>query len=267
MRHKIGIGIITCNRSNFFKELIESVPEVEEIVVVNDGMPYADDLYPSKISEVIQHKKNNGIAKTKNDALSYLLKQNCNHIFLLEDDIAINDPSVFDKYIKASQLSGIHHFNYAYHGVNENRTPDGKPNPRLVVDYGEGIKLAFYHNTTAALSYFRAELLKKVGLIDTFYRNALEHVDHTYQIIKAGYHPPFRWFADLEDSYLLLKELDLLQQQSLLKTNKKKLLYRAKFFGAYFRLKNGYRPSRVPTVGENEIHHILNQLKEKNADE
>ncbi|MFC2082234.1 glycosyltransferase family 2 protein [Bacteroidota bacterium] len=264
MSSKIGIGIITCNRSHFFKELIDSVPAVEEIVVVNDGVPYSNNLYPLRVNEIIQHKKNKGIARTKNDALRYLIDKSCNHIFLLEDDIAVKESSIFEKYIRAGELSGIYHFNYAYHGISENRTSDGKPNPRLVVDYGDGIDIAFYRNTTAALSYFRAEVLEKVGLIDTFYRNALEHVDHTYQIIKAGYHPPFRWFADLHDSNLLIRELDLLQNESLLKKNEKMLLYRAKFFGAYFRLKNGYRPSRVPSVDEKEIYKVLEQLKTRN---
>ena len=43
MNNKIGIGIITCDRVNFFKQAIESIPSVDEIVVVNDGKPYDND--------------------------------------------------------------------------------------------------------------------------------------------------------------------------------------------------------------------------------
>lgn len=265
MGNKIGIGIITCNRSHFFKELITSIPEVDKIVVVNDGQPYNNNLYPSKVSEVIQHKRNKGIARTKNDALKYLLNQNCEHIFLFEDDIAIKDQVIIEKYIKAGEISGILHFNYAYHGTWENRKPDGSPNPRNIIDYGDDIKIAFYNNTTAALSYYRDIVLEKVGFLDTIYRNALEHVDHTYQIYKAGFHPPFRWFADIADSYKLINELDFGQNESLLRKNKLILRWRARIFGAYFRIKNGYRPHLVPDVEEDELMKYLKILKSQNT--
>ncbi len=263
MQNKIGIGIITCNRSHFFKKLIKSIPEVDKIVVVNDGKPYESGIYPSKIDEIIQHKKNKGISKTKNDALRYLLNNGCEHIFLFEDDIAIGDPTVIEKYIAASKVSGILHFNYAYHGVSENRTRDGKPNPRKIISYDNEVKIAFYKNTTAALSYFRDIVLNDIGFIDTFYRNALEHVDHTYQISKKAFHPPFRWFADLDNSYKYIEELDFNQDNSLLKKNKYLPLLRAKFFGAYFRLKHGYRPSRVPNANEDELLIALEKIKSK----
>jgi hypothetical protein len=265
MKSKIGIGLITCNRVNLFKKLLNSIPEVDNIVVVNDGNPYENNIYSSKISEVIQHKRNKGVGKTKNDALKYLLSHECKHIFLLEDDIAIADQSIFEKYIKAGEVSGILHFNYAYHGVSENRTPDGQPNPRKIINYDEEVKLAFYYSTTAALTYYRDTVLKEVGLIDTVYRNAIEHVDHTYQIYKKGFHPPFRWFADLNDSHKFIQELDLLQKESLLKKNKHLLYLRAKIFGAYFRLKNGYRPFNVPDATETEFLNSLDEIKLKFA--
>jgi hypothetical protein len=36
----------------------------------------------------------------------------------------------------------------------------------------------------------------------------MEHVDHTMMAIKSDYHPPFRWFADVYQSDLLLAEQD-----------------------------------------------------------
>jgi len=50
--------------------------------------------------------------------------------------------------------------------------------------------------------------------MDEQFYNALEHVDHTYQIIKAGYHPPFRWFADVQGSENCLKDIVPDHQQS-----------------------------------------------------
>ena len=37
---------------------------------------------------------------------------NCDYIFIIEDDMLIKKPDVFNKYIEAYQATGIHHFNY-----------------------------------------------------------------------------------------------------------------------------------------------------------
>ena len=55
-------------------------------------------------------------------------------------------------------------------------------------------------------SFFTREVLEKVGYIDEQFYNAWEHVDHTYRIALAGYHPPFWWFADIADSEKYLEE-------------------------------------------------------------
>ncbi|MBK7105839.1 MAG: hypothetical protein IPH62_11205 [Ignavibacteriae bacterium] len=262
MGNKIGIGIITCNRSHFFKELISSIPEVDKIVVVNDGNPYENNLYPSKITEVIQHKNNKGIAKTKNDALKYLLDHECEHIYLFEDDIAINDSSIIEKYIKASEISGIQHFNYAYHG-KWNKTTTGNPNPKKIIRYSDNVNITLHDMLTGALSYFRSTVLKNVGLMDTRYKNVLEHVDHTYRIIKSGFHPPFRWFADIEESFYLLRELDEDLKESINAQNMFSLKIRARIFDTYFKFKNGFKPSDVPIDIESDVEEILREIKNK----
>ncbi len=104
MNSKIGFGVITCNRLKFFK-LINSVPDVDELVVVNDGDPYPEEIYPAN-SFVIQHNKNKGIARTKNDASKYLYEKDCEHIFICEDDIIIKDKNVCKYYIDAYEVSG-----------------------------------------------------------------------------------------------------------------------------------------------------------------
>jgi len=265
LKNKIGIGIVTCNRKDFFNQLIKSIPDVDNIVVVNDGNPYDEYFYTSKVLELIQHKRNKGIAKSKNDALKYLAGQNCEHIFLLEDDIAINDQSVFESYIQASRVSGILHFNYAYHG-KWNKDKNGKPTPRVVKNYADGVKIAFHSDLTGALSYFRKSVLESVGFMDENYINVLEHVDHTYRITQKGYHPPFRWFADIESSFDSIRELDPVLEESVNSRHIISTRMRARIFGAYFRLKHGYRPHLVPTVDEKELLNILDDIKSKFAD-
>ena len=49
---------------------------------------------------------------SKNIAMQKLLDKGCDYIFIIEDDMIILDDSVFNKYIQASKVSGIQHFNY-----------------------------------------------------------------------------------------------------------------------------------------------------------
>jgi GT2 family glycosyltransferase len=207
---KIGIGIITCNRSKYLKRLLDSLHQTQEskfdeLIIINDGKEITD----IDISYVahINNETNLGVGKSKNKALKYLLEKDCEYIFLLEDDIIIKDMNVFQKYIDASSLSGIQHFNFAFHG-RDNYNADGSPAVRLRVEYSKDIAVCFYPNVYGAFSFYTKKCLEDVGLMDEEFYNAMEHVDHTYSIIKAGMHPPFRWFADLVDSSVYIEEID-----------------------------------------------------------
>lgn len=260
-RNKIGFGIITCNRQDYFVKLLSSLPDVDKIVTVNDGSEYDSKVYSSKIDVIIQHKKNKGVGKSKNDALKYLLLHNCNHIFLFEDDIAIKNHSIIEKYIEASRETGILHFNYAYHGTL-NRKIDGTPNPLKIIEYDNNIKIAFNYHITGALSYYRDEVLYKVGLLDERYKNILEHVEHTYRIIKDGFHPPFRWFADLANSYSLIDELDPLHSNSII-NSQNRLMQRFKtyIYYLYFLFQHGYTPTKIPIEDESGLMASLDEIK------
>jgi GT2 family glycosyltransferase len=122
---KIGLGLITCNAADKFESAVASIPPgLDEVVIVNDGAPYDSRLYPPR-ARVIQHEQNRGVAVTKNDALRHLLDRNCEHLFLMEDDVIIEDPRVFQRYIDAARLSGIWHLNYALQGPhNREQSPE-----------------------------------------------------------------------------------------------------------------------------------------------
>jgi hypothetical protein len=262
---RAGIGIITRNRPDFFGTLVGTMPSGYTVVVVNDGKPYPPSVYGNAVDDVVQHARNTGIARSKNDALRWLMKAGCRHLFLLEDDIAVRDPDIFEKYVQASEITGIFHFNYAFHG-DWNRDGMGDPLYKSQKTYGDGITLTFHHNLTGALSYYRDEVIETVGYMDETYQNVLEHVDHTYRIIQHGFHPPFWWFADILDSYAGIQEQDPRLTAS---TNRHRWLdrtTRAKIFGAYFFLKHGCRPSRVPAVGEPEFTRRLADIQRRLAE-
>jgi GT2 family glycosyltransferase len=204
MSTKIGIGIITCDRPDYLKKLVKSLEgiTVSELYIINDGVKQIDG---GGLKTHNNTPPKQGVGKAKNQALRYL-KDN-DYIFLLEDDIVVKDKKVFEKYVEASKLSGIQHFNFAFHGT-DNYKPDGTPAVRLKLDYSPSVSICLYPNVYGAFSMYTKKCIEEVGLMDEFYFNAMEHVDHTASIIKAGMHPPFRWFADIADSNKYIEEID-----------------------------------------------------------
>jgi len=273
MPSKIGLGIITCNRLDFFEKCFKSIPhsKINNIVVINDG-----NILPNLVKDaiklpnvsLIEHQTNTGVGISKNDALQYLLKQGCDHIFLMEDDMIIKDPCIFDAYILAAKETGILHFNYGPGSpFNRKQDPsiridldtrhllkqDSQPNPRLIVEYKNGVKIALYEHTVAMFSYFHRTVLEKVGLHDEQFYNAWEHVDLTYRIIKAGYHPPFWWFADIANSQELLTEAPGAIDQSSI-ANKKDEWHKNVYGGREkYLAKHGHYPNNPPLYPEKDV--------------
>lgn len=261
---KIGLAVLTFNRKEFFKKCINSIPVLDEVLVINDGKPYESNIYPKHVTKIIQHKKNKGIAYSKNEALKYLLSKTCTHLFLCEDDIALKSKKIINKYILASKLSGIYHFNYGFHGT-WNRDKKGKPTPRLLIDYGKDISIAFNRELTGAFSYYRDEVINSVGFMDEFYVNVLEHVDYTFRIIKKGYHPSLYWFADIKNSFEYILELDPeLKESTNMKWNSF-YNFRIKFFTFYFILKHGKKPHKFIDADLKSLHKELEIMKKDRA--
>jgi len=275
MSTKIGVGIITCNRPDYLKGLLDSLipcyDTINELVIINDGKPIEFSLTKG---EWLDNEVNLGVGKSKNRALKHLLNKGCDYIFLIEDDMLILNKDIFNKYIEAYRLSGIHHFNYGP-GSPFNRKQDiqfdlhnrhllkqdTEVNPKLIIEYSKDIKVALYEHTVAMFSFFTKEVLEKVGLLDEQFYNAWEHVDHTYRIIKAGYHPPFWWFADLADSHKLLTEAPGAIDNSSI-ANKSEQWAKNVYGGREIYLKkHGHYPNQPPFVSKDEVIQIIKKLK------
>lgn len=257
MSEKIGLGIVTYKRPDYFNEIIKHVPfdDIDEIVVVNDGTPY--DISPSNYT-LIQHDVNKGVGKSKNNALKYLQSKNCDHFFLMEDDIIITDKSVFSRYIDASKQTGIQHFNYSQHGLMNKHPNSNIPNPRVRIDYKD-ISIDLYMHCVGAFSYYSKKCLESVGLIDEFYFNATEHLDHTYCIIKKNMHPPFWWFVDIASSNSYLSDFPWSVETSTISqhTNRKKIIQESYDF---FQKKHGHHILNTPNVDIKEVQQLLKDI-------
>lgn len=214
---KIGVGIITCDRISMFEKCynsIKNISDIDELVVVNDG---GDSVLCDH--EMIRHvPPRQGVAKSKNDALQHLLDKGCDHLFLIEDDMLIKDPSIFQKYIETSKVTGIQHLMFGYHGpANKNGVSGGSPCPRIVVDYGEH-QLALNPHCVGAFCYYTRESLEDVGLIDERFRNAFDHVSHSYSLALKGYSTPYWWWSDVANSLDYIEEQECSEKSSSIKT-------------------------------------------------
>ena len=270
---KIGVGIITCNRNEYLKNLLYSLPEkgIGTLVVVNDGK--AENKIPI-CGTWIQNETNLGVGKSKNKAMNFLYEEGCDFIFIIEDDMLIKNPDVFNKYIEAYHVTGIHHFNYGP-GSPFNRKQKiqfdlhnrhlldqhSAPNPRLIVEYPENVKIALYEHTVAMFSFFTREVLEKVGYIDEQFYNAWEHVDHTYRIALAGYHPPFWWFADIANSEDYLSEAPGAIDNSSI-ANKTEQWQKNVYGGReLYKKKHGHYPNEPKIYNQEAVLSILKQIK------
>lgn len=275
---KIGVGVITCNRYNYLKACIDSIPldDVDDLVVINDGDRLPDEAYNRNIDiNIIDNPTNVGVGKSKNNALRHLLDKKCDYIFLIEDDMVILDSSIFKLYIQAHEASGIHHFNYGP-GSPFNRKQTIKnfdlhnrhlldqhsdPNPRMIIDYGNNIKVSLFPHTVAMFSFFTRESLDRAGLIDEEYYNAWEHVDHTYRIIKHGLHPPFWYFADLYNSHQFITEAPDAINNSSIANNGEQWMKNISTGREIYKRKHGHYPNQPPFTSKKDVVSSLKEMK------
>ena len=276
-KEKIAVGIVTHERISYLKGLLKSLAPcedvIDELVVVNDGKPI--DEFKLDFGTWLQNETNQGVAKSKNRAMKHLLDKDCDYIFIIEDDMIIKDKAIFQKYVEAHKVSGIHHFNYGP-GSPFNRKQTIKdfdlhnrhlldektePNPKLIVDY-KVCKIALYEHTVAMFSFFTKTLLKQgLGYMCEDFKNCWEHVSSKNYIIKAGYHPPFWWFADLADSHELIEEAPGAIENSSIAKDKSEWMKDVMAGREIYKNKHGYYPNQPPQYTQEQVIEILKQLK------
>lgn len=258
MSNKIGVGIITCNRENFFHKCLNSIPQVDELITVNDGNKYSSY---GKCENVIEHENNKCVGISKNEALRFLIDKGCDHLFLIEDDMVIKNQEVFEKYIHTAEESGIWHLNFAYHG--NGNVKNGIPNPLLKIKY-KNESISLNTNCVGSFSYYYKGVIRQVGYIDEFFTNCWDHVEHTYRIIRSGLHPPFWAFADVSNSYDYIGELGSVESSSIIRKSDEWNLFMKEGI-IYFKLKYGIAPLEIPVPTKEKIEESLKKIRNNYA--
>jgi GT2 family glycosyltransferase len=277
---KIGVGITTCNRTNYFNQCLNSIDLnlIDHLVVVNDGDPFPFKC-PSEKVTFIQNEKNLGVSKTKNKIFKFLLENNCKHIFTLEDDCIITDNAIFQKYISASKATGLKHFNFGpgspWNRVQADPTvvgnlskrhlssQTGDPKPKLVIEYGSGVSVSLFEHVVAMFCYFESSSLRDVGLLNEEFYNAWEHVEHTLRYIKKGYYTPFWWFADITGSEKFIKEAKDEKANTSLAKNEEQFMKQVQDGLRVFHRLHGTVPSQIRPELEADVINVLKQIKKR----
>lgn len=256
---KIGVGIITCNRPEFCRVCLNSLPKskIDELVVVNDGKPLPYDL---SFGFEIENKTNIGVGASKNKAMQHLLDKECDYIFIIEDDMRIIREDIFDAYIAASKDTGIEHFMFAYHGpANKNGISGGPPCPRAVIEYPSGTKISLNQHCVGAMCMYTRRSLEVAGLFDTAFNNAFEHVHHSYILCKNNFCTGYWWWPDLANSLDYIQEQACSEHNSAIRPRKDWQENIQKGFKRFIELE-GVSPVQVSDASFNEIKDKLKLL-------
>lgn len=259
MGFKIGAGIITCNRENFFRNIYSSVKDlVDELIVVNDGADLTTEIDKGVLNQGITGKQ---VGRCKNIAMKHLLDSGCDYIFTLEDDIIIRDKNTFVNYINASNETGIQHFNFGF-SQKENLDRDLKPVYKRVIEY-KNSKILLTPNVLGALTFYTRECLQSIGLHHpSFNKGHGDHPELTYRAYKHGYTTPFWWFADIYGSWDMIENQSNMGSDSLVR-NQETLLQNFREACDNFKYLHGVSMLEVPDVGESEVINVLKKLKNR----
>ena len=263
--NKIGLGIITCDRPAGLQKALTSLPweRLDRVVVVNDGAPVSSEILREAgrgRAELLQNDTNLGVGKSKNRALRHLLQAGMDHLFLMEDDIFVKDGRVFEQYVEAARITGIQHLNFSQHGPN-NKDPQGKADPVTTVDYGL-LRIALHRHCVGAFSYYSRGCLEAVGMMDEDFYNGGEHLEHTYRILRAEFHPPFWFFADVDCSEELLGDEPWSLSQSLI-ASRADQAERVRRSDALFQAKHGQPVGKIPVAGKGVVMRALRRIQNK----
>jgi hypothetical protein len=198
-KDKIGVGITTYNSEEYYDTLYGSLPldKIDVLVTVNGGHKYKNQY----TSNWIQHIENVYPSVCRNDCVNFLLQRGCEHIFIIEDDMILKSPDIFDKYIQASKESGLKYFSFVSTSW-ESGSP-GSRTPRLTVEYKNNVSISFYKNMCNEFTYHHRTCYTKTGFYDTNYRDPWD-IDMAYRESQQDYAAPFWWFADITDSDKLI---------------------------------------------------------------
>lgn len=202
MSSRTGLVITTYNNELLLESVTKNLllDSVDVAVIVNGGNEY-NNIKNYKQFSIIQHSSNLGPCQSRIDGIQYLLDNNCEHIFIVEDDMLFKNKDIFSRYVKAHYETGLNYFCFCSdapgNGVPNRRTPHSK------VQYVNET-IHFYREMNNEFTYHHSSLFEDVGMYDKQFEHMWD-VDFVYRILEHDVHGcGFRNFPDVHDSDLYI---------------------------------------------------------------
>jgi hypothetical protein len=250
MEMKIGVGITTFNKQDYYDILYDSLPlnEIDCLITTNMGSQYS-----KKYNGYWNQWKDNydsGPAEGRNQNIKYLLDNDCDYIFLIEDDMIIKNKNVFKEYINKSIETGIKYFIYCSSSSGSGSI--GNRTPKFNIKYPGDCNISFYPNmNNDFVCHHKSNFEER--LYDTTYRYIFD-IEFTYyhMMIKKNT-SPFWSFPDIHNSDLYINN----QPGSESRINEQR---EKKLFKEFTKLKNqiGFWVTDIP---RSEIFETKKRLK------
>jgi len=184
----IGVGLITFNRATAATEVAEAIVNNLDrdkydykLVCSLDQTDTTGYERVSQLMNLIPHR-NLGISINKSIAMMHL--QECDHLFLFEDDFKPIKVGWDTLYLNVHRESGVGLFNYCPRWVSES-----EKRPKKIIKVPSGT-VVFEHTHVAQIMSITKKTLNKVGALDPDYVGyGFEHCDYTRRCIIAGEFP------------------------------------------------------------------------------
>lgn len=184
---KIGIGVCTYKRpvlaTRVCKQILETINSKKHNIQTICSLDDVDSTGYEWISKNfgLITAPNRGVSINKNRLLNYL--QDCDVIFLVEDDIEFIKSDWIDLYLKVINETNFQHLNF----ITSAYIPFIQK-----IEQKNGYSLGYSKDyVNGVLMVITKQCLKRVGGFDIRFGNyGFEHVNYTKRCIKAGLHPP-----------------------------------------------------------------------------
>lgn len=196
---KIGVGILSFNRLNCIKRLLESIYKFTDLnkvtIFVSDESTDEEVISYLKTQTNINVATNQprlGVAGNSNRLLKSL--NGFEYCLLLNDDVEVLNRGWEKFYVKASIVTRYNHFCYRQIGIYGANVQEG------IIDRVSGVKIrTISRKPHGAVMFFTHQLFEKVGYFDTkFPKYGLEHTDWSERAARTDLVP--RGFHDVVDS-------------------------------------------------------------------
>lgn len=221
---RVGIGITTYKRKDLLKKCLEHFEKYSTL-------PYR--LYVAEDTD----EDRKGIALRKNECLYHL--QDCEYIFLFDDDCYPIKEGWEDFFINAHKESGYHHFCYLTKNLHMEK------NYYFCGEY----TIKSYSQCGGVFMFLTREVLKKVGgLYDGYKFYGFEHIGYSWRIFNAKLIPEMYLCVEGTESYLFAHDYQVDEFQSTIDKETKLALSEENKYILETDTKEIYRPIKTDKV-------------------